>query len=219
MRILVIEDEMDLRSVIVQGFIEDGYAVDQAANGLTGLEKALTWPYDLIVLDIMLPTMDGWTVLDKIRSSQDRSKVPVLILTARDDIDDRLKGLDGGADDYLVKPFSIRELLARARAIIRRTFGKPSSVEIVGDVHIDLVKKTVAVSEKAVPLTAREFALVELLLLSRGRVVSRTEIYDHIFDENDDSCSNLLDVHVSNIRKKLGAAFITTRRGQGYMVE
>ena len=215
MRVLVVEDEPDLLAAVSQALVEDGYAVDQSGDGEDGLRKALSWPYDLIVLDIMLPKMDGLMLLEKLRQQK---TTPVLILTARDTLDDRLKGLDGGADDYLVKPFSVQELLARVRAVIRRTHGKASSIILVGDTEINLANKSILTKGVPVSLTAREFALVELLVLSRGKVVSRTEIYDHIFDINENSLSNLLDVHVSNIRKKLGANFIATRRGQGYIV-
>ena len=215
MRVLVVEDEPDLLAAVSQALVEDGYAVDESGDGEDGLQKALSWPYDLIVLDIMLPKMDGLTLLGKLRQQK---TTPVLILTARDTLDDRVKGLDGGADDYLVKPFSVQELLARVRAVIRRTLGKASSMISVGDTEINLANKSISIKGVPVTLTAREFALVELLVLSRGKVVSRTEIYDHIFDLNENSLSNLLDVHVSNVRKKLGAHFIETRRGQGYIV-
>ena len=215
LRVLVVEDEPDLLEAVSLALVEDGYAVDESLDGEQGLAKALMWPYDLVVLDIMLPKMDGLTVLRKLRR---KKSTPVLFLTARDSLDDRLQGLDGGADDYLVKPFSVQELLARARAVIRRASGQASSVISINSVEINLAKKTVKVDGADVSLTAREFSLVELLVLSRGKVVSRTEIYDHIFDENEDSLSNLLDVHVSNIRKKLGADFIQTRRGLGYIV-
>lgn len=159
----------------------------------------------------MLPKLDGLQVLEQLRQQK---STPVLILTARDALDDRLRGLDGGADDYLVKPFSVQEMLARVRALIRRATGNASSLASVGNVTINLANKSVTSDGSPVSLTAREFSLVELLVLSRGKVVSRTEIFDHIFDENEDSLSNLLDVHVSNIRKKLGADFIKTRRFQ-----
>ncbi|HVT81694.1 MAG TPA: response regulator transcription factor, partial [Phycisphaerae bacterium] len=140
------------------------------------------------------------------------------ILTARDALTDRVKGLDLGADDYLAKPFELAELLARLRSIIRRGAGKPSSVINAGDVAIDTASKTVSKGGEPVALTAREYALVEFLALHRGELVSRTQIYDHLFDENDDSLSNLVDVHISNVRKKIGKDLIVTRRGQGYML-
>lgn len=216
MRVLVVEDEPDLLRVLVQSLREEGYAVDQADNGEEGLFKAQSWDYDAIVLDLMLPGIDGWTLLQRLRK---KKKTPVLILTARDTIDDRVKGLDSGADDYLVKPFALTELLARVRALIRRGAGQAVATIQIADVVIDIAAKTITQNGDAVVLTAREFALVELLALHRGKLVSRTMIYDHLFDENEDSLSNLVEVHVSNIRKKLGKDFIVTRRGQGYMID
>lgn len=216
MRVLVVEDEPDLRAALAQTLIENGYAVDTASDGSDGLYKATTWTYDAIVLDIMLPKMNGWDVLKAIRA---KNAAPVLILTARDAVTDRVRGLDGGADDYLVKPFSIQELLARVRVLIRRSVGIADSNVTIGDVEINLVNRTVSKAGEPVVLTAREFALVEMLSLHRGRLITRSQIYDHIFGEDDDSLSNLIDVHVSHIRKKLGANFISTRRGQGYIVD
>jgi two-component system OmpR family response regulator len=215
-RVLVVEDEPDLRAALSQALSESGYAVDTASEGCDAVYKATTWTYDAIVLDIMLPKLNGWDVLKSIRAKQ---SVPVLILTARDAVSDRVRGLDGGADDYLVKPFSIQELLARVRALIRRSAGVSDSTIVIGDVEINLVNRTVSKAGEEVVLTAREFALVEMLSLHRGRLITRTQIYDHIFGEDDDSLSNLIDVHISHIRKKLGADFISTRRGQGYIVD
>ena len=215
-RILVVEDEPDLRSALAQSLAENGYAVDTASEGIDGLYKATTWAYDAIVLDIMLPKMNGWDVLRSIRA---KNSAPVLILTARDAIIDRVRGLDGGADDYLVKPFSIQELLARLRVLIRRSVGVADSVICIGEIEVNLANHAVTKSGEPVVLTAREFALVEMLALHRGKLISRSQIYDHIFGEDDDSLSNLIDVHVSHIRKKLGAGFISTRRGQGYIID
>jgi len=214
-RVLVVEDEPDLRSALVQALTENGYAVDSASEGVDGLYKATTWSYDAIVLDIMLPKMNGWDVL---RSIREKNAAPVLILTARDAISDRVRGLDGGADDYLVKPFSIQELLARLRVLVRRSVGIAESVIQIDDVEINIANRTVTKAGEMVVLTAREFALVEMLGLHRGRLITRSQIYDHIFGEDDDSLSNLIDVHISHIRKKLGADFIVTRRGQGYII-
>lgn len=216
MRVLVVEDEPDLLRVIATTLREEGYAVDTASDGEEALFKATSWVYDAVVLDIMLPKLDGWTVLRRLRETK---PTPVLMLTARDAVSDRVRGLDTGADDYMVKPFALTELVARVRALIRRSAGQAVSVIDVGDVRIDTVKKTVTKQDALVPLTPMEYALVELLALHRNRVVTRTTIYDHLFDEDDDSLSNLVDVHVSNIRKKLGRDFITTRRGQGYLIE
>jgi len=217
MRVLVIEDEPDLLSVLAQSLREAGYAVDTASDGEDGLFKAQGGQYDALVLDLMIPKIDGWTVLKELRSGG--HSVPVLVLTARDALPDRVRGLDLGADDYLTKPFELQELFARLRSVIRRSAGKPSSIVEVGDVRVDTVRKTVSKAGKPVALTAREYALVEFLAMHRGELVTRSMIYDHLFDEDDDSLSNLVDVHVSNVRKKLGKDFIMTRRGQGYLLE
>jgi two-component system OmpR family response regulator len=216
MRVLMVEDEPELLRALAQALREDGYAVDEAADGREGLYKATTWEYDAVVLDIMLPGLDGWQVLAGLRKGR---KTPVLILTARDGVGDRVRGLDGGADDYLVKPFALDELLARLRALIRRAAGNADPLLVVGEVAVDTRSRCVSRSGLPVPLTAREYALVELLAHHRGRIVTRTQIYEHIFDETEDSLSNLVEVHVSNIRKKLGKDFITTRRGLGYVVD
>lgn len=216
MRILVVEDEPRLLRNLARALREEGYAVDTAEAGDDGLEKALAWDYDAVVLDIMLPRLDGWTILERLRQ---RKQTPVLLLTARDATTDRVRGLDTGADDYLVKPFDVPELLARLRALIRRAAGKARPVIELGDVALDTRARSVTKANQPVPLTAREFAILEYLALHRGEVISRTELYDHLFDENDDTLSNLVDVHVFSIRKKLGAQIITTRRGQGYCIE
>ena len=216
MRVLVVEDEPDLLSAVAQMLREAGYAVDTAADGQAGLEKAQCWDYDAIVLDLMLPGIDGWTLLQHLRRSK---KVPVLILTARDALQDRVQGLDLGGDDYLVKPFDGEELLARLRALIRRGAGQATSVLRLGDVVIDTAARSVTRGGKRISLTAREYALVEYLALHRGKLVTRSMLYDHLFDEHEDSLSNLLDVHVSNLRKNLGRDFIVTCRGQGYLID
>jgi two-component system OmpR family response regulator len=216
MRVLVVEDEPDLRRLLEQALREEGYAVDVAADGKTGLYKATTWDYDALILDLMLPGMSGWDVLSRLRATKD---IPVLILTARDNLADRVRGLDNGADDYLVKPFALAELNARLRALIRRSAGQASPRLEIGEAVVDTAAHSVTRSGEPVHLTAREYSLVEMLALRRGQVVTRTELYSHLFDEEDDSLSNLLDVHVSNIRKKLGKDFIQTRRGYGYVIE
>jgi two-component system OmpR family response regulator len=216
MRLLIVEDEPDLLSSLARATREEGYAVDTAADGDEGFYKAQNWDYDAIVLDIMLPKLDGWTVLKKLRQTK---KTPVLMLTARDQARDRVRGLDTGADDYLIKPFDLSELLARLRALIRRSAGETRNVIEIGKVAIDTAARRVSLDGETVALTAREYGLVEFLALHRGEVVTRTALYEHLFDEDDSTLSNLLDVHVSNIRKKLGADFITTRRGHGYCIE
>ncbi len=216
MRILVVEDESELLTVVARALREKGYAVDEAADGEDGLYKASTWDYDAVVLDLMLPKLDGWEFLRRLRRKR---RTPVLILSARDTVADRVNGLDLGADDYLTKPFALTELLARLQALIRRSAGQALSQIEIADVVVDLRTRTVSQQKRPVELTAREFAIVELLAMHRGALVTRTRIYEHIFDENDDSLSNLVEVHVSNIRKKLGKDFIKTRRGQGYLLE
>jgi len=216
MRILVVEDQPDLLRNLAKTLREDGYAVDTAADGRDGLAKAEDSDYDAIVLDVMLPRMDGWELLRRLR---EKKKTPVLMLTARDAVPDRIRGLDTGADDYLTKPCDLDELLARLRALIRRSAGQPKPRLEIGDVVIDQAARTVMRAGSSVVLTAREYAMVEFLALRRGEVVTRTMLYEHLLDEEDDSLSNLLDVHVFNIRKKLGQGFIVTRRGQGYCIE
>ncbi|MEW6157450.1 MAG: response regulator transcription factor [Verrucomicrobiota bacterium] len=216
MRILVVEDEPDLRSALARALRDEGYAVDTAADGEEGLYKAENWSYDAVVLDVMLPKLDGWELLETLRRTK---KTPVLMLTARDASRDRVRGLDGGADDYLVKPFDLAELLARLRALIRRSASQARSRIDIGGVSIDFAARTVSRGGEPVTLTAREYSLLEYLALHQGEVVTRTALYEHLFDEDDSTLSNLLDVHVSNLRKKLGHDFITTRRGHGYSIE
>jgi two-component system, OmpR family, response regulator len=216
MRLLIIEDDQLLLRSLTAGLREENYAVDTADDGETGLFKATEFDYDCIILDGMLPVFDGWEVLRRLRPLK---STPVLMLTARDAVPDRIRGLDAGADDYLTKPFDGDELLARIRALIRRSSGQASSLIEIGAVTIDTAARTVSHHGQEISLTAREYALVEYLALHRGHVVSRSELYEHLFDEDDDTLSNLLDVHVSNIRKKLGPDFITTRRGHGYSIE
>lgn len=217
MRILVVEDEPDMRSLLARSLREEGYAVDAAANGREGLFKAVSGHYDALILDVMLPVMDGWAVLKQLR--HEGHLVPVLLLTARDAVRDRVTGLDLGADDYLAKPFELAELKARLRALTRRAAGKASPIIEIGDVRVDTASQTVYRAGQPVALTPREYSLVELLALHRGELITRNMIYDHLFDEEDDSLSNLVDVHISNVRKKLGKDFIQTRRGQGYLVD
>jgi two-component system OmpR family response regulator len=216
MRILIVEDEPDLLRALAQALREEGYAVDTATDGEDGLFKAESWEYDAVVLDVMLPKLDGWEVLSRLREAK---KTAVLMLTARDQSRDRVRGLDTGADDYVVKPFDLPELLARLRALIRRTANQTRAAIEIGDVVIDTAARNILRAGEPVTLTAREYALVEYLALHRGEVITRTVLYEHLFDENDSTLSNLLDVHVSNVRKKLGHDFIVTRRGHGYCIE
>src|SRR5687768_728579 len=219
MRVLVVEDEKRLAGVIAQALEEAGICADAAHDGTTGLAKARGCDYDVIVLDLMLPGIDGWGVLSALRAdaNERRARTPVLILTARDAVGDRVRGLNGGADDYLVKPFDLDELIARIRALVRRAVDKPSPVVTIGDVEINTASRRVTRGGREVTLTAKEYALAELLALHRGELVTRTMIYDHIYDETDDSLSNVVDVYVSNLRRKLGRDFVHTRRGMGYV--
>ncbi|MDX1564040.1 MAG: response regulator transcription factor [Phycisphaeraceae bacterium] len=221
MRILLIEDYQPLRISVAQALVESGYAVDVAADGPKGLWYGRANPYDLIILDLMLPGMDGFEILQTLRNEECRS--PVLILTARDGVEDRVRGLDGGADDYLVKPFALDELLARVRALVRRKYETGQSQVSVGDLQIDLARRQVRRGGHAVELTQREFALLEYLAMRPGQVVSRTEIWDHVYDFHDEARSNVVDVYIGYLRKKLHAPgtepIIHTRRGHGYVLE
>ena len=216
MRILIVEDEPRLLRSLAKALREAGYAVDTADTGDDGIYKAESYDYNAIVLDVMLPGLDGWQILERLRKLK---RTPVLMLTARDATHDRVRGLDTGADDYLVKPFDLSELLARLRALIRRAAGHAKPKIELGNIMIETGPRSVTRAGTPVPLTAREYAILEYLALHRGNVVTRTELYEHLFDESDDTLSNLLDVHIFSIRKKLGYDLIVTKRGQGYCIE
>jgi len=216
MRVLVVEDDPDLLYAVASNLREQGNTVDTAEDGEDGLVKATSWDYDAIVLDLMLPKLDGLTLLERLRRIK---AVPVLILTAKDRVPDRVRGLDSGADDYLVKPFELAELRARLRALIRRTANQSHPLIEVQGVVIDTRSRSVARNGVEIELTAREYKLLELLARNAGQLVSRPTIYEQLYGNDDDSLSNIVEVHVSNIRKKLGHEFIRTRRGQGYLVE
>jgi two-component system, OmpR family, response regulator len=216
MRLLIIEDEVDLARAIRSALEEDGFAVDVAHDGESGQYQAESCDYDAILLDLMLPRRDGWTVLDRLR----RVKVtPVLVLTARDGVDECVRCLDGGADDFLVKPFELKELRARLRSVIRRSAGKASRTLSIGDVQFDTASRTVRRGGRPVALSPKEYAVAEYLAMHRGELISRTMLYEHVYDEREDTLSNVMDVFVANIRRKLGKDFIKTRRGEGYLVE
>jgi len=216
MRILIVEDEPDLLRTLSQALREEGHAVDEAAEGTEGLHKAMEWDYDAIVLDAMLPGLDGFEILRRLRLSK---STPVLMLTARANVADRIRGLDSGADDYLAKPFDLDELSARLRAIVRRSQGDASAIISIRKITIDTASRRVAKSGESVILTGGEYPLLEFLARRRGSIVTRTELYDHLYDENDTPMSNIIDVQVSNLRRKLGAELITTYRGLGYSIE
>ena len=215
MRILLIEDHPVIRDSVARALRGSNYAVDLAVDGREGLWKAEDAEYDAIILDVMLPVMDGWEVLSKLR---EKSRTPVLMLTALDAVEDRIRGLDEGADDYLPKPFEMDELEARLRALIRRSAGEAKTVIPLGEHSLDLNRKAILKNGVPVSITALEYALIEFLALNRGKVISRTALYDHLFEEEDVSFSNTLDVRVSRIRAKLGKDFIITHRGLGYSI-
>jgi two-component system OmpR family response regulator len=216
MRVLIVEDEPDLLRSLAQALREEGYAVDTANDGEDGLFKAEGYDYDAIVLDVMLPGLDGWEILKRLRKTK---KTPVLMLTARDQTRDRVKGLDTGADDYVVKPFDLDELLARIGALIRRSQGRASATIECGGMTFDLANKSVVKDGKTIIPSAREFAILEILLNNIGRITSRSQIESHIYDwSNEEVESNTVEVHISSIRRKLGKDFIKTIRGLGYII-
>jgi two-component system OmpR family response regulator len=216
MRVLLVEDEPGLARTLRRTIEEEGFACDWAAAGTDALHRATHIEYDVIVLDLMLPEIDGWTILETLRGQGHAT--PVLVLTARDALADRVRGLDLGADDYLTKPFALEELLARVRALVRRAAAKPYPVLEIGDIRIDTVARTVARGKQMVPLAAKEYALLELLALRRGGILTRSEIYEHLYDDDAQSFSNVLDVYVASLRRKLGRELIETRRGLGYRI-
>jgi len=220
MRLLVAEDHPTLARSVANGLRDEGYAVDLTFDGEEALHMSSVNPYDGIVLDIMLPQRDGFSILSALRRKG--SKVPVLFLTARDAVDDRVKGLDMGADDYLVKPFAFEELLARVRAMVRRGHQQSSNVIVVGDLEVDIARKCARRGGKNIDLSAREYALLEYLAHRQGQVVSRTQIWEHLYDEHDEASSNVVDVYIGYIRNKIDRDFpaklIHTKRGQGYML-
>ena len=221
MKILIIEDEAKTGNYLKQGLSEAGFVADIARDGMDGAHLALTEAYDLVVLDVMLPGMDGWRVLQEIRRAG--KDLPVLFLTARDHVEDRVKGLDLGADDYLVKPFAFSELLARVRTLLRR--GKAMEAEVLraADLELDLRRRRVTRSGRRIDLTAKEFALLELLLRRQGEVLPRSLIASQVWDMNFDSDTNVIEVAVRRLRSKMDDEFepklIKTVRGMGYVLE
>jgi DNA-binding response OmpR family regulator len=220
MRVLVAEDHQSLARSIADGLREEGFAVDITFNGEEAHALARTHQYDLIVLDIMLPGMDGFTLLPRLRRA--KINVPVLCLTAKDAVEDRVKGLDLGADDYLIKPFEWNEMLARCRALVRRGHDLRNPEIAVGDLVIDTVKKSVVRAGKQIKLSAREYALLTYLAHRAGQVVSRADIWEHLYDSNDEVASNVVDVYIAYLRSKIDKGFdkklIHTRHGQGYVL-
>jgi len=220
MRILIVEDEPKSAAYAKKGLTEHGFVVDIAANGVDGGHLALSSDYDLVILDIMLPGADGWAVLREIR---EKKQTPVLFLTARDDVADRVKGLELGADDYLVKPFAFSELLARVRSVLRRGAKQTSESLRVGDLEIEPRRRRVSRGDKKIDLTAKEFALLDYLVRNAGEVLSRTLIAEHVWDMNFDSDTNVVDVAMRRLRAKVDDPFevklIRTIRGVGYVLE
>lgn len=220
MRILVIEDYVPLRHAIAQRLREDSYEVDEAAEGAEARRFAGSRQYALVLLDLMLPDGDGMEVLTDLRQRQ--SDTSVLIMTARDAVPERIRGLDAGADDYLVKPFALDELMARVRVLVRRRFGQTQQLVSVGDLDVDLRKRMARRGGTAIALTAREFSLLELLALRRGGLVTRREIWEQIYDLNYEAVSNVVDVYIAHLRKKIERPgqprLIHTRRGEGYVL-
>lgn len=217
MRVLFVEDSESLRRSVRRALRHAGYAVDMAGDGEEGLAAAELNEYDALVLDVMLPKLDGLTLLRRLRAAGKTTHV--LLLTARDTVADRVEGLRQGADDYLVKPFALAELLARVEALCRRAYGAKAGALLLGPLEIDLAGRRLRRSGAEVELTAREWRLLEYLALRKGEVVPRTEIEAHIYDELVEPMSNVVDSAVYSLRRKVGAQFIRTRRGLGYVLE
>src|SRR5579872_2586511 len=220
MRILVVEDEKRIADFLCRGLQGAGYAVDAAPNGAVALDHIHTTDYDLVVLDLMLPDMDGLQVLKKIRTR--KTSPAVLILSARDAVDDRVKGLEGGADDYLVKPFAFVELLARVRALLRRGQPAPERLQ-VGDLALDSIRRKVTRAGEPIDLAPKEFGILEYMMRNKGRPLSRTMIVEHVWDMDYDGLTNIVDVYIRHLRSKIDDRFplklIQTVRGIGYMIE
>ena len=220
MRVLLIEDHKPLLRALKRGLEEEGFAVDVAEDGEVGDYKARTATYDVIILDLMLPKIDGLTLLKGWRSTG--LETHVLVLTARDSTDDKVHGLDLGADDYLTKPFQLEELMARMRALIRRGHQVKDPILRIFDLEIDTAARSVKRSGKSIHLTPREYALLQFLAFHRGKVVTRTMIWEHLYDEHDENTSNVVDVYIRYLRTKIDKGFdpplIMTRWGEGYML-
>jgi heavy metal response regulator len=221
MRILLVEDDARIAGFVAKGLRENTYAVDAAADGEAALYQAAINEYDVIILDVMLPFKEGFAVCRELREKN--IATPILMLTARDAVEDRIKGLDAGADDYLIKPFAFDELLARIRALLRRSVDVRPPKIVAGDLEIDTAAQRVRRGGMEIFLTTKEYALLEYLARERGRVVGRSEIAEHVWDENFDAFSNLIEVYVKRLRSKIDEGFdlqlIHTRRGAGYIFD
>ncbi len=220
MRILLVEDEFRVAGFIAKGLREQAYAVDVAVDGEQGLYHASVHEYDLVILDVMVPVKDGYQVCRELRAAGFRK--PILMLTARDAVDDRVAGLDSGANDYLTKPFDFKELLARLRALLRRSEGLRPQVLRIADLTLNTASHVATRSGRRVSLTAKEYALLEFLVMNEGRVVGREQISQHVWDESFDPLSNVIDVYIKRLRTKLDTGvprrLIHTRRGEGYIL-
>lgn len=220
MRLLLVEDDVRIAGFVAKGLRENSYAVDVASDGEDGLYQAEINEYDLVILDVNIPKKDGFEVCRELRTSG--SRVPILMLTARDAVDDRINGLDIGADDYLTKPFEFRELLARLRALLRRHSDIRSPRILIADLEIDTVSQSVVRAGARIELTGKEYALLEYLAVNKGKVVGRDEISSHVWDDSFDAFSNLIEVYIKRLRTKMDDGYpiqlIRTRRGAGYIL-
>lgn len=221
LKILVVEDELDLNSIMCKYLKKEGYSIDSAFDGSEAIDFLKVGEYDLILSDIMMPEIDGYQLLKWCR--ENRISSPILMLTAKDNLDDKVKGLDMGADDYLVKPFEFEELLARIRVLLRRKFGRIDNKISVDDLTINLSNKTVERAGKNINLTAKEYELLEFLMLNKDKIVSREQLQEHVWDFDYEGYSNVIDVLIKNIRKKIDLGdskqVIFTKRGLGYVVK
>ena len=221
MKILLAEDEVDLNNVVTRYLKKNGYSVDSVLDGEEALDYLEYGEYDLVILDIMMPKVDGFEVIKKLRNKGNHTSV--LMLTARDSADDKVKGLDLGADDYIVKPFDFNELMARIRAVVRRKYGNSSNRLVIGDLILDTSEKSVTRAGKQIELTGKEYEVLEYLMQSKNRILSRDQIKEHVWDFDYEGDSNIIDVLIKNIRKKIdieaGKQIIYTKRGLGYVIK
>ena len=221
MKILLAEDEVDLNNVVTRYLKKNRYSVDSVLDGEEALDYLEYGDYDLVILDIMMPKVDGFEVIKKLRDKGNHTSV--LMLTARDSADDKVKGLDLGADDYIVKPFDFNELMARIRAVVRRKYGNSSNRLVIGDLILDTSEKSVTRAGKQIELTGKEYEVLEYLMQSKNRILSREQIKEHVWDFDYEGDSNIIDVLIKNIRKKIdieaGKQIIYTKRGLGYVIK
>ena len=221
MKILLAEDEVDLNNVVTRYLKKNGYSVDSVLDGEEALDYLEYSEYDLVILDIMMPKVDGFEVIKKLRDKGNHTSV--LMLTARDSADDKVKGLDLGADDYIVKPFDFNELMARIRAVVRRKYGNSSNRFVIGDLILDTSEKSVTRAGRQIELTGKEYEVLEYLMQSKNRILSRDQIKEHVWDFDYEGDSNIIDVLIKNIRKKIdienGKQIIYTKRGLGYVIK